>query len=80
MPSWQSTLEYRPGNTYNTLMARSRARLYRLANVGGPTASERAYEILGALAVAKRELSQPRRSSSSASQKRGGGWLWRRRR
>lgn len=77
MPSWQTTLEYRRGNTYDTLMARSRARLHRLANIGGPTASERAYEILGALAVAKRELAQPRRSSSS-KKRAGGGWLWRR--
>ena len=52
---WKSELNYQRGNTYDTLKQRAIARLNRLSQIGGPTASQRARSILRALAAAKSE-------------------------
>lgn len=81
MTSWQNSLEYTPGETYASVRARAMARLYRLANVGGPTATARAHELLQALGNANAYFNSGRRAAArSRSSRRGALWPWSRRR
>lgn len=73
-------MNYRAGDTYNTVRARAMARLYRLANVGGPTATARAHELLQSLAEAKAHFkSQRARSTRRPPTATRRAWPWQRR-
>ena len=69
--TWRNSLNYRPGDSYASVRARAMTRLYRLANVGGPTATARAHETLAALRNAKTFFDSRGNRTSSRSSSRG---------
>ncbi len=74
--TWKNSLNYRRGDTYATVRARAMARLYRLANVGGPTATARAHELLRNLEVAKQHFQSGSRRRRSATGRSRRWWPW----
>lgn len=69
---WRSVLEYRSGNTYDSLRARTKPRIARLARLGNVTSARRLRDIDDALVQAERHfagrgLSRTGSSGSTAS-------------
>lgn len=66
---WRSVLEYHSGNTYDSLRARAKPRIARLAQLGNVTSARRLRDIDDALVQAQRHFASPAlsRTGSGAS-------------